>query len=102
MTAIKPGLKLKSAVCSAEVMVIKAPAGASLTCGGAPMIGAKDDAPAGAALDPQAAGGCQVGKRYVNAEQSLEVLCTKAGEGSLAADGTALELKEAKKLPSSD
>ena len=46
--------------------------------------------------------GCQVGKRYVNADQSLEVLCIKPGQGTLAAGGEALAIKEAKKLPSSD
>jgi len=102
VTAIKPGLKLKSAVCAAEVMVIKAPADATLTCGGAPMLGQKDAAPAGSVIDANQKAGCQVGKRYVNEDQSLEVLCVKAGEGSLACNGVALVSKESKKLPSSD
>ncbi len=34
---MKPGTKLKSAVCDTEVMVIKAPAEGAISCGGAPM-----------------------------------------------------------------
>ncbi|MGE0384165.1 MAG: hypothetical protein AB7Q97_05495 [Gammaproteobacteria bacterium] len=101
MAQLKAGLKLKSAVCTAEVMIVKPGAVSALTCGGSPMLAPGESAPAGAAL---AAGGegCKVGKRYVNADQSLEVLCVKAGNGALAADGVELQLKEAKPLPSSD
>jgi hypothetical protein len=49
-----------------------------------------------------AAEGTLLGKRYVNDDESLEVLCTKPGEGSLGVAGVALELKEAKPLPASD
>lgn len=102
MTQLKPGLRLKSAVCSAEVMVIKPGKGESLTCGGIDMVAATDAAPEGATPDSEQMGGCQVGKRYVNEDQSVEVLCVKAGEGSLAINGAVLETKESKKLPSSD
>ncbi len=101
MTALKPGLRLKSAVCSAEVMIVKGAGDIGLTCGGAPMA-----APGETGSEAEAAAdqmdGCQVGKRYVNADESLEVLCIKPGQGSLAAGGEALAIKEAKKLPSSD
>lgn len=102
MTQIKPGLKLKSAVCTAEVMIIKAPAGTELTCGGVPLIDAKAAAPEGVTADAAQMTGCEIGKRYVNADQTLEVLCVKPGKGGLAAGGNALTLKDAKKLPSSD
>jgi hypothetical protein len=46
--------------------------------------------------------GALLGKRYVEDALGLEVLCTKAGEGTLAVDGTALPIKDAKPLPSSD
>ena len=101
MPDLKPGSRLKSAVCSAEVMIVKGAGEISLTCGGAPMI-ATGEAVADAVPDADQMTGCQVGKRYVNADQSLEVLCIKAGTGSLAVDGTSLTVKEAKKLPSSD
>jgi len=38
----------------------------------------------------------------VGPELELEVLCTKAGAGALAANGRPLELKSPKPLPSSD
>jgi hypothetical protein len=100
---LKPGTRLKSAVCTAEVMVIAAPKhDVALTCGGAAMCELSAQPPAGAALDPSAVGGTQLGKRYVNAAGDLELLCTKPGQGALAADGAALAIKGAKPLPSSD
>jgi len=101
MTALKPGLRLKSGVCSAEVMIVKGSGEAGLTCGGAPMLGL-DASVDGAQAVAAEMNGCQVGKRYVNEDQSLEVLCIKPGEGSLAAGGAPLAVKQAKKLPSSD
>jgi hypothetical protein len=43
-----------------------------------------------------------MGKRYTNEAGDIEILCTKPGEGGLAVDGTPLEVKGAKPLPSSD
>jgi hypothetical protein len=101
MAQLKPGLKLKSAVCDAEVMVIKPGGATSLTCGGVPMLGPNETA-SGGAPDAEQMAGCQVGKRYVTDDEALEVLCVKAGKGSLGAEGQALRTKDAKKLPSSD
>lgn len=100
MAPLKPGQKLSSAVCDAEVMVIKAPADADLTCGGQPMLAPGEEGSGDA--DASQMEGCQIGKRYVNEDQSLEVLCVKGGNGSLASNGEALAIKDAKKLPSSD
>lgn len=101
-TALKAGGRFKSAVCDTQVMVIKAPAGEhDLRCGGVEMI-APAAAATGAALDAAHAGETLIGKRYVNADESLELLCTKGGKGSLSLNGTALEVKQAKQLPSSD
>jgi len=103
MAKLKTGTRIKSAVCATEAMVIAAPdADIEVTCGGAPVIDIGADAPAGVALDPEAAKGTALGKRYVNAAGDLELLCTKPGEGSLGANGELLVLKEAKPLPSSD
>lgn len=96
---MKAGSKLKSAVCNTEVMVIK---GKDLVveCGGQPMA---EDAPAAkGAVDPKFAEGTKIGKRYVNADGSVELLCVKAGEGSLSIGGVILQTKDAKPLPSSD
>ena len=103
MAVLKAGSRLKSAVCSSELMIVAAPAGdVTLTCGGAPVIDLKEEAPSGAALDDAHKQGTQMGKRYTNEAGDIEVLCTKPGEGGLALDGTPLEVKGAKPLPSSD
>lgn len=103
MAALKAGSRLRSAVCATEVMVIQAPPGDTVvTCGGAPMLPPDADAPSGATIAPDAKGGTALGKRYVDEAGTLELLCTKPGEGSLALDGAPLRRKEAKPLPSSD
>jgi hypothetical protein len=103
MARLKAGARLRSAVCSTEVMVIAAPdADLELRCGGAAMIALESAPQPGATLDPDAKGGTQIGKRYVNEAGTLELLCTRPGEGSLSADGAALTIKGAKPLPSSD
>jgi hypothetical protein len=95
---MKPGSRLKSRVCDSEVVVIRYGSGA-LTCGGAPLA---DSACEPAELDPAQAGGTVMGKRYVDAGGTVELLCVKPGKGTLALDGAALHLKEAKPLPASD
>jgi len=103
MAVLKAGTRLKSAVCSSELMIVVAPAGeAQLTCGGVPVIELSGDAPAGVEIDADHKQGTQMGKRYTNEAGDIEVLCTKPGEGGLAADGTPLVIKGAKPLPSSD
>jgi hypothetical protein len=104
MPRLKPGTRLRSAVCTTELMVIRAPDGeTTVTCGGAPLLPFDAAPPGGAAAPaPDAAGGTQIGKRYVDASGQLELLCTRAGGGSLSADGVALVVKGAKPLPSSD
>jgi len=97
---MKPGTKLKSATCDTEVMVIKGSGDVVVDCGGVPMA---DDRPAEkAAVDPAFAEGTKMGKRYVDAGGTVELLCVKAGAGSLSIGGVALGLKDAKPLPSSD
>ena len=97
---MKPGTKLKSAACDTEVMVIKAPADVSIACGGVAMSA---DAPASTqSPDPAFSEGTLMGKRYVDEAGTVELLCVKAGAGSLSVDGTKLGIKDAKPLPSSD
>jgi hypothetical protein len=101
MQVLKAGSRWKSAVCDTQVMVIKGPPGAhELSCGGAPMTGAAEAG--GGTLDPDKAEGTLMGKRYVNADEALEVLCVKEGNGSLYLDGEKLGPKQAKALPTSD
>ena len=103
MAEYKPGVRLRSAVCTTEVVVIAVPAGEiTLSCGGAPLLGEGESPAAGVALDAAAAQGTLLGKRYTNESGELELLCVKPGAGLLAADGVALVVKGAKPLPSSD
>lgn len=96
---MKPGTKLKSAVCDTEVMVIKG-SNIVVDCGGKPMSDAAPEARGD--LDAAFAEGTKMGKRYVNADSTVELLCVKAGKGSLSIGGTALQIKDSKPLPSSD
>ncbi len=96
---MKPGIKLKSAVCDTEVMVIRA-IDAVVECGGVPMA---EDRPAERKpVSPAFAHATKIGKRYVNAAGTVELLCVKAGQGSLSIAGQALTIKDAKPLPASD
>jgi hypothetical protein len=99
---LKAGSRLRSAVSEAEVVVIKAAAGdVDLRCGGVPMVEGTGEPPQpGGGSAPE--GAVELGKRYVDDEDTLEVLGTKAGAGELAVGDRALVLKSAKPLPSSD
>lgn len=99
---LKAGTRLRSAVSDAEVIVIRSTgADVTLTCGGLPLLDA-DDGSAKVGIQPGHEGTVLLGKRYVDEADSLEVLCTKPGEGALEVDGAQLQLKSAKPLPSSD
>lgn len=101
MRKLNVGLKLKSSTCSTQIIVLKAVLGEhELSCGGAEMIEMADTATK--ELNPAFADGALTGKRYVTEDESLEILCTKEGAGSLALDGMKLAVKQPKKLPSSD
>lgn len=96
---MKPGTKLKSAVCDTEVMVVRA-ADVVIECGGSPMT---EEKPAERKpVNPAFADGTKIGKRYVDAAGTIELLCVKAGQGSLSIAGQALKVKDAKPLPASD
>ncbi|HLG88097.1 MAG TPA: hypothetical protein VKZ79_12980 [Alphaproteobacteria bacterium] len=103
MSILKVGSKLKSAVCEAQIMVIRTvPEPLDLRCGGAPMLPAAEPAPADAALDESLAEGTLIGKRYIDATDRIELLCTKGGKGSLSLGTERLLVKQPKALPSSD
>lgn len=99
---LRPGQKLQSAVCAAQVVVVRAPeTDIDVGCGGV-SLGAEDEAAAEATLEPALGDGPLLGKRYVDEELGLELLCTRAGQGALTVDGRPLLVKGAKPLPSSD
>jgi hypothetical protein len=98
----RAGQQLVSAVDSTAVIIIRAPAGECvLTCGGVEMV-APGESAGGARPDPAQLGGTQIGKRYTDEADTIQVLCTKAGTGTLALDGQPLRIQAAKPLPASD
>jgi hypothetical protein len=101
MSELRIGKRLHSAACQTEIIVIRAPhSDTELSCAGAPM--AADDAARSATPAGSADHGVVLGKRYVDEQTGLEVLCTKAGAGPLVADGRPLAIKAAMALPASD
>jgi len=100
---MKPGTKLHSAVSDVQVVVVRAASvEVELGCGGVPLLADGEDAPAGAAIDPALAEPTVIGKRYADEELGIELLCSKAGAGTLTCNGAPLALKGAKPLPASD
>jgi hypothetical protein len=100
---LRPGQKLHSAVCDAQLVVVRAPATeVEVGCGGSPLLDDGEDGAAAAALDASLGDGPLLGKRYADDEVGLELLCTRPGQGALTVDGRPLLVKGAKPLPSSD
>src|ERR1700722_16688188 len=98
----RAGQQLVSAVDSTAVSVIKAPAAeCTVTCGGIAMATAGEPVTA-AEANPALLGGTQIGKRYVDDADNIQLQCTKAGQGPLELDGNPLQIQAAKPLPASD
>lgn len=101
MVQIKAGTKLFSAVCDTQIMILRVPADdLDVTCGGLPMQ--TEEAAEKSSILGDAGEGSLVGKRYVDEAETIEFLCTRGGEGNISVNGVALEIKQAKRLPSSD
>ncbi len=100
---LKPGTRLFSAVCSTEMIAVKAPGvPVDVTIGGSvPVLSAADRSGDGE-VAPGHGGGAAMGKRYVDADGVIELLCTKPGDGLPALGGVLLEFKDAKPMPASD
>jgi hypothetical protein len=99
----KPGTRLRSVTCATEVVVVRGPAEPTdLRCGGHPMVDIGETGPETFEVTAPFDGGTLVGKRYVNEDESIEILCTKPGAGSLSIGEDALNVKGAKPLPASD
>ena len=98
-----PGSRWKSAVCDTEAVIVRPPKDAGeLQCGGAAMIPHNAPRQSGTPIAAESAGGTLLGKRYADEVTGLEVLCSRAGQGSLAFADRALTIRKAKKLPASD
>jgi len=99
---LKAGTRLRSATDACEVVVVRAPAEpVDLRCGGHAFL-AVDAEVVTQSTEAGFDQGTQLGKRYSDDELGLEVLCTKAGEGSISVGETLLDVKGAKPLPASD
>jgi len=100
---VKAGTRLRSATDSTEVVIVRAVAGdLDLRCGGHPMVSLDAEALGALSVETGFDGGSLLGKRYGDESTGLEVLCTKAGPGSLSIGADPLLVKGAKPLPSSD
>jgi hypothetical protein len=100
---LKAGSRLFSAVCSTEMIAVKAPEEpVDVTIGGSPPLPSDADRTGNGTVEHGHGGGTAMGKRYVDADGTVELLCTKPGDGVPALGGVLLEIKDAKPLPSSD
>lgn len=100
---LKVGQTLVSATDSTTVVVIRAPErDVLITCGGVQMTAGASSGVSTATPIPGSANGTSLGKRYEDTDGTIELLCTKAGSGSLALDDAPLAIKAAKPLPASD
>jgi hypothetical protein len=100
---INSGARYRSQVCATELIVVRPlPGDLDLTCGGHPLTDLKAEPAPGLSLKDDAGTGNGLGKRYTDTSGRLELLVTKAGQGTLALDGEPLALKETKPLPASD
>jgi hypothetical protein len=100
-SALHPGDQLASTVCTTRVVVIRTPGERRplIACDGSPM------APATSGQQqqpPQGDAATLIGKRYVDATETVELLCTSSGAGVLSCDGAPMTVKAAKPLPASD
>jgi hypothetical protein len=98
---LRPGDQLASITCTTKVVIIRVPARDQplIACGGRAMM------PAAGAAQPatsDADAATLIGKRYVDASGTVELLCTSSGTGVLTCDGAGMNLKAAKPLPASD
>lgn len=95
------GDQLASTACTTRVVVVRAPGDRSplIECGGSPMV---TGAPTAKPAPPAPGAATLIGKRYVDATETVELLCTSSGTGQLTCDGVAMTLKAAKSLPASD
>ncbi|MDO8361538.1 MAG: hypothetical protein Q7V88_01455 [Actinomycetota bacterium] len=100
---VKAGSRLFGATSTTEMIVVRAPAGEiELTIGGHPALLDASGRDGSTDVAEGHGGGAAMGKRYVDEAGSIELLCTKAGDGLPALAGELLALKDAKPLPASD
>jgi hypothetical protein len=109
VTDLRPGSRWRSAVCEAEVIVVRPPAGPVLLCiGGVPALAGSPPRPAGSqrAAGPASADrpalGTRLGSRYLDETSGLEMLCTRSGAGTITVGGRPTTRMAPRQLPASD
>ncbi|MGC7101476.1 hypothetical protein ACPZ19_42955 [Amycolatopsis lurida] len=103
-SALRPGDQLASTVCTTRVVVVRAPAGGTqeVCCGGSPMVPAASAAARAPAGGGEAGAATLLGKRYADADGTLELLCVSSGSGELTCGGVPMTVKAVTPLPASD
>lgn len=100
---LKPGARIFGAACTTEAIVVRAPADpVDVRIGGHPALLDAKSRPEGLQATTPAEAAPAMGKRYVDASGTLELLCTKVGAGALAVGDDLCTVKDAKPLPASD
>lgn len=100
---LTPGSRWKSAACDVEVVIVKAPnEPGTLACGSMPMLTMAAERPTIVKQPAFDGDGILLGKRYGDPSRNLELLCTRAGQGSLSFEGRPLSVLPTRRLPSSD
>ena len=104
---MKAGERFRSQNTTVEIIVVRGTdTEVELTCAGENMIGASAGPRPSPSTTQESDGRDQAvlltGKRYVDEETGVEVLCTTAGVGPLCIDGRPLPTLAPKPLPSSD
>jgi hypothetical protein len=99
---VSTGTRLACPACTTEVVVVRAAESSGLlACRGEELVGT-DDPRSFEGHSHSDGQGVLLGKRYVDGESDLELLCIKSGPGLLTSDGRELTIQGAKPLPSSD
>ncbi|MER5181574.1 hypothetical protein ABT009_24995 [Streptomyces sp. NPDC002896] len=101
---LRAGMRLKSQVCTTQVIVVRAGnKPVVLWCGGVRMLELGASGRGEMTPVPEQMRGSLLGKRYTHPDDdSVEILVTMGGEGSMSDGEQDLVLKAAKPLPASD
>ncbi|SNT36712.1 hypothetical protein [Rhodococcoides kyotonense] len=102
MAEYKVGERLRSRVSTVQVVVVRAGKGdADIACDGVVLVRDGEDL-VPASGGPSDGAKVDMGKRYEDADGTVEVLCVSPGAGRLSLGDRPLQLKAPKPLPASD
>lgn len=102
MMRLTPGMELQVEGGAARFVVIRPGDGElQIRCGGRAVVPAAEHEAADGA-EPADGEMVLLGKRYVDGESGVELLCTSPGTGPLTIEGRTVSTKDTKPLPASD